>query len=287
MTVKVSVLTPIYNTNPQHLRDCLESILNQSFTNFEFLILNDSPNNREIEQIVKQYAKKDKRIIYKKNPTNVGITRSRNELLKMASGEYIAIFDHDDISMPDRLEKEVEYLDTHPHVGVVSCNTEWFPVQHITNHPVDNLKIKVALMRANVVAHTAMMVRKSVLDKYNIAYEEEFSPAEDYMLCLRLIKYTMFHNIPEVLLKYRFEENNTTHKQWEKMVNADALCRCVAMAQYPYLYELANESNKYKNTQTYKWVRLFGIIPFIKIKKYGFKTKYLLFGALPLFYVKG
>ncbi len=105
---KVSVLTPIYNTDPEYLRERIESILNQTFSDFEFLILNDSPDNNEIEKIVLECAKKDKRIKYSKNDYNMGITPSRNKLLEMANGEYLAIFDHDDISLPKRLEKEVD-----------------------------------------------------------------------------------------------------------------------------------------------------------------------------------
>ena len=92
-TPLVSVLTPVYNTNPAHLRMMIESVLNQTFTDFEFLILNDSPENKEIEKIIKEYAKSDNRIQYYKNDKNLGITPSRNKLLKMAHGEYLAIFD--------------------------------------------------------------------------------------------------------------------------------------------------------------------------------------------------
>ena len=106
---KVSVLTPIYNTEPEHLRQAIESILNQTFTDFEFIILNDSPWNTEIEDIVLAY--KDARIKYVKNDKNIGISKSRNKLLSLASGEYLAIFDHDDISLPTRLEKQVDFLD--------------------------------------------------------------------------------------------------------------------------------------------------------------------------------
>ena len=123
---RVSVLTPIYNTNPTHLREMIESILSQTFTDFEFLILNDSPENQEIEKIVLEYAKHDRRIKYSKNDKNMGITPSRNKLLKMARGEYIAIFDHDDISVPDRLAREVEFLDANPHIGVVSGWLQYF-----------------------------------------------------------------------------------------------------------------------------------------------------------------
>ena len=279
---KVSVLTPIYNTEPEHLRQAIESILNQTFTDFEFIILNDSPWNTEIEDIVLAY--KDARIKYVKNDKNIGISKSRNKLLSLASGEYLAIFDHDDISLPTRLEKQVDFLDKNPMVGLVSSNTEWFPGHHKTNHPSDNLEIKKHLMFADVVAHTAMMVRKSVLYDNNIKYEEQYSPAEDYKLVLTLVDYTMFHNIPEVLVRYRFLETNTTHRQWAKMQNADALCRNFAARQYPYLYSFytqqhAQHENKY-------WIRLLDVIPLIRVKQKPHKDRWYLFGFIPLVAVK-
>ena len=279
---KVSVLTPIYNTEPEHLRQAIESILNQTFTDFEFIILNDSPWNTEIEDIVLAY--KDARIKYVKNDKNIGISKSRNKLLSLASGEYLAIFDHDDISLPTRLEKQVDFLDKNPMVGVVSSNTECFPGHHKTNHPSDNLEIKKHLMFADVVAHTAMMVRKSVLDDNNIKYEEQYSPAEDYKLVLTLIDYTMFHNIPEVLVRYRFLETNTTHRQWAKMQNADALCRNFAARQYPYLYSFYTQQHAQHETKY--WIRLFDFIPLIRVKQKTHKVRWYLFGLIPLVAVK-
>ena len=233
---KVSVLTPIYNTDPLHLKEAIESILNQTYKDFEFIILNDSPDNTKIEKIVLDYKKKDKRIKYFKNEKNLGITPSRNKLIDLASGEYLAIFDHDDISLPNRLKLEVEYLDSHLSVGVVSGQVHNFIKNRITKHPENNMDIKIALMKHNIVSHTAMMLRKSVLDKYSIRYEENYSPAEDYMLVLRLVKYTMFYNIPKVLLKYRNFDGNTSHIQKEKMFNASELCSNFIMKEYPYLY---------------------------------------------------
>ena len=205
-------------------------------------------------------------------------------MLSLASGEYLAIFDHDDISLPTRLEKQVDFLDKNPMVGVVSSNTECFPGHHKTNHPSDNLEIKKHLMFADVVAHTAMMVRKSVLDDNNIKYEEQYSPAEDYKLVLTLVDYTMFHNIPEVLVRYRFLETNTTYRQWAKMQNADALCRNFAARQYPYLYSFYTQQhvqheNKY-------WIRLFDLIPLIRVKQKTHKVRWYLFGFIPLVAVK-
>ena len=96
LSVKVSVLTPLYNTDPVFLREMIESILNQTFRDFEFILLNDSPDNREIEEIVRSYQ--DPRIVYVENESNLGISESRNKLLALSRGEYVAIFDHDDIS---------------------------------------------------------------------------------------------------------------------------------------------------------------------------------------------
>src|SRR5574344_2587023 len=97
------------------------------------------------------------------------------------------------------------------------------------------------------------MLRKSILDKHNIRYEEEFSPAEDYRLVLRLLEHTMFHNIKEVLVAYRHLEGNTTHLQWVKMCNADALCRDYAARTYPDLYSVQMTSRP--STTTKYWIR--------------------------------
>ena len=102
---KVSVLMPVYKTDENYLREAIESILSQTFEDFEFLILDDCPED-DREEIIKSY--KDKRIKYSKNETNLGITRSRNKLIDMAKGEYLAVFDHDDISLPERFQKQVQ-----------------------------------------------------------------------------------------------------------------------------------------------------------------------------------
>lgn len=276
---KVSVLMPIYKTQEIYLREAIESILEQTFLDFEFLILDDCPED-DREKIVKSYN--DKRIKYFKNEKNLGISASRNKLIDMAQGEYLAVFDHDDISVPTRLEKQVSFLETHSEVGVISGQLEHFPKKKVTTHPENNLDIKVSLMQADVIAHTAMMVRASVLNKYGIQYEEEYSPAEDYKIVLQLLKYTMFHNIQEVLVKYCNFDGNTSHLQKEKMINADALCRCFAAKEYPYLYQQIKQPLCKRRL----WLKLFGFIPLIKIKKMPNKSKVYLFGFIPLYSMK-
>ena len=115
---KVSVLVPVYRPREEYLRACIDSILSQTFRDFELLLLDDCPEDRTAEAVIKSYA--DGRIRYSRNPANLGISASRNLLIDMARGEYLAVMDHDDISLPERLEKETAYLDAHPEVGVVS-----------------------------------------------------------------------------------------------------------------------------------------------------------------------
>ncbi len=277
---RVSVLTPIYNTNPQYLRECIESILNQTFTDFEFLILNDSPNNKEIENIVKEYAKHDKRIKYYKNEKNMGITPSRNKLLDLAKGEYLAIFDHDDISVPERLEKQVKYLDENPQVGVVSGWVEYFgEFSSILKAPETDAVTKIFLTTKCVVPHTAAMIRKSVLINNNIEYEEYYTPCEDYRLWARLMDVTHFYNFQEVLVKYRFLPTNTSHKQSSQMAEKDLLIRNEICDSHMFLKQ--EYEHKY-NLRTKFRLRLFGKIPLIKIKQ----DIVYLFEFIPLFKIR-
>lgn len=276
---RVSVLTPIYNTNPTHLREMIDSILSQTFTDFEFLILNDSPDNTEIEKIVQDYAKKDKRVKYSKNDKNMGITPSRNKLLKMARGEYLAIFDHDDISVPDRLAREVEILDTHANVGVVSGWMQNFgDVTTVRHAPEFDMDIKIAMTENSAVWHTAAMIRKSVLTDNNIEYEESYSPCEDYRLWARLMDKTAFHNIQDILVKYRMFGTQTSVKHAQRMHYLHHAIRLDIINRFPAYRDAAVKAGI---TGTRFRLRLFGI-PLLKIKH---NTVYL-FEFIPLFKIK-
>ncbi|MFQ6759860.1 MAG: glycosyltransferase [Alphaproteobacteria bacterium] len=262
-TPRVSVLTPIYNTNPAHLREMIESILSQTFTDFEFLILNDSPDNTEIEKIVLGYAKRDKRVRYAKNEKNMGITPSRNKLLDMARGEYVAIFDHDDISVPTRLAQQVAYLDTHPSVDVVSGWLQYFGADNsVWRTPEFDTDIRIMLCDGCYIAHTAAMIRKSVLTDNNIKYEEFYTPAEDYMLWVRLMDVTHFYNIPDVLVKYRWTGDNTSSVLSSRTESARRAIQLVVRDTHPGTFD----AFKHTNPNTTFRLRLFGFIPLLKIK---------------------
>lgn len=274
---RVSVLTPIYNTNPSHLREMIESILNQTFTDFEFLILNDSPENKEIEKIVKSY--KDKRIKYFKNDKNMGITPSRNKLMDMACGEYIAVFDHDDISVPSRLEQQVAFLDKNPHIGVVSGWLKFLGNKTtILKNPEYDNDIKIFMTDDCVIAHTAAMIRKSVLDENNIRYDEYYSPSEDYKLWAQLMPLTHFYNIPNVLVLYRYIDGNTTNTQQDKMVRTSNAIRLELRNKYSAYYA-EYRSRTIEHSGTIFRFRLFGFVPIFKIKN----SWVFLFEFIPIF----
>ena len=270
---------PIWNTREDHLREAMESILNQSFKDFEFLILNDSPDNTKLDEIVASYN--DPRIRYARNEQNIGITPSRNKLLKMAQGEYIAIFDHDDISEPERLERQVAYLDAHPEVGVLGAGVREFPSGKEVHYPEQDDEIRMGLMWGSMITHSAAMVRRDVLEKHSICYEAKFSPSEDYALWCRLIPHTQFHNLPDVLFRYRFHAGNTSKSKADKMERATYAIRSFVKADNPALYE-----EYLMRAEHTTRVRLFGVLPLLTIRRRGVREKAYLFDCIPLYSTK-
>ena len=276
---KVSVLMPIYKTNENHLCKSIESILSQTFNDFEFLILDDCPTD-DRKKIVERYT--DNRIKYLKNDVNLGITDSRNKLLEIARGEYIAVMDHDDISLPNRFEKQVAYLDDHKDVGVVGSFIRKIVADKIVSLPIENNDIKSGLMMKCVITHPASMIRKSILDENCIKYQKMYSPSEDYKLWCDLIEHTNFYNIPEVLFEYRDHKNNTSTNQQNKMENATLIIWAENEVKHPLLWKKFN-LNQATHVKTF---RLFGFIPFLKIKQKGRICKVFLFNILPIIKIK-
>lgn len=275
---KVSVLMPVYKTQEEHLRTAIESILNQSFTDFEFLILDDCPTDTR-ETIVKSYN--DPRIKYLINETNLGISQARNKLIDLAQGEYLAVFDHDDISFKDRLKKQVEFLNANPDYGVVGSFGKFVGKNKPMFFPIEDHDIKIALMESCAVAHTAAMIRKSVLTDSVICYEEKYSPAEDYALWCRLIPHTKFHNLAEQLFEYRVYTGNTSHLQSSRMLNVTQMIYAFVRVRNPELYE------EFKlKLHIRKKYKLFGFIPFITTYEQFNITKVYLFSKILIFKIK-
>lgn len=278
MIPRVSVLMPVYNTHPEYLREAIESILAQTYTDFEFIILNDCSTDPQVEATIRAYT--DPRIVYAVNECNLGISGSRNRLLDMAQGEYLAVMDHDDISLPTRLEKEVDFLDTHPDAGIVGTLVENMADGKIRPRPSDDIDIKKMLMLHCNLSHPSCMLRSSVLKKHNIRYEKLYSPAEDYALFARLIAVTQFAILQEPLFRYRAWEGNTSHKRAKAMEAAAEGIHVFMRRENPEIWAMAQ--SHLKNIKRYK---LFGI-PFFSVEQSRKETKFLLFCIIPIFTIR-
>lgn len=197
--MKISVLMPVYNTKEEYLRETIESILNQTYTDFEFLILNDGSTDDNVEKVIKSYS--DERIKYYYQE-NQGIARSRNKLMELSQGEYLALTDHDDISHIDRFEKEVKILDENPDINIVSAWYNVFPENRVVEL-VERPRLLDFLFGNCQILHPCAMMRKSFLEKYDLKYKLDYPTAEDYEFWTRAVRYTNMYNIQEVLFEYR------------------------------------------------------------------------------------
>ncbi len=254
---KVSVLIPLYKTRDDVLRETIESVLGQTYRDFELLLLDDSPQGERKQAVVEEY--KDERVRYEVNEKNLGISDSRNKLMELACGEYFAVLDHDDVMLPTRLEKQVAYMDEHPEVGVLGSYTEWMKSHGINRQPTDHHSISLKLMTSCCVMHTSTMLRRSVMELTGARYEKKWSPAEDWALWLFLLSRTQFHNLPEVLTRYRWHEDNTSKLQKNKMEICTTGLLALAETYNPLLYREYIYSAPHIIL-----VRIFGFIPFFK-----------------------
>ncbi len=272
---RVSVLMPVYNTRPDHLREAVSSILAQTFTDFELIVLNDGSDEPGLEEVVRSFG--DVRVIYAENERNLGISRSRNRLMDMAGGEYFAVMDHDDVSLPERLEKQVAFLDSHPEVGVLGCQFSTMGRSGVSSLPLDDVAIKQSLMiHCGDMCHPATMLRRSVLERHGIRYEEMFSPAEDHALFCRLVPFTGFAALPERLFLYRSWSGNTSHRRAARMEAAKEGVLSFARRENPEIWAMARA--RLLDIRRY---RLLGL-PVLTRTRTCRETRWLLFNVLPV-----
>lgn len=204
----VSVLMPAFNAE-QFIGEAINSILNQTISDFEFVIVDDCSNDATVE-IVKSYN--DPRIRIIENKANIGIAKSLNRGLKYCNSKYIARMDADDISMSNRLERQISYLEKNPDVAVVGCNIEIFGIERgERNFSTDPEQLKIDLIFNNCFAHPTIMARKECLIQFG--YNPEYSKMEDYDLWVRLSRQFKLSCIPETLLKYRMHVSQVTKQK--------------------------------------------------------------------------
>jgi glycosyltransferase involved in cell wall biosynthesis len=207
----VSVLMPVYN-GEKYLAEAIKSILNQTFSDFEFIICNDASLDSS-KAIIKKFQ--DKRINYIENEINQGIVLTRNKLFSLAKGEYFSIMDCDDIAYPRKLEKQISFMKRNSDYGL--CGT-WARmitpsngVKGFLQHPQKDEYIRINMLFQSSFVQSTVVIRKETLG--SLKYDDGFQVAEDYDLWERLSYITKMYNLPYFLLDYRFHENNISLKK--------------------------------------------------------------------------
>ena len=208
---KVTVLMSVYN-GEKYLNEAIDSILGQTFKDFEFLIVNDGSTDKTAE-ILKSY--KDPRIKIINNNKNIGLTKSLNKGLKLARGEYIARQDADDISMPERLEKELKFMEIQQNYAAVGTFSkiinEKSEVISLNHNPGEYTQIQEFFKKDNCITHGSVMIRESCLQEIGL-FNESMARSQDFELWLRLSKKYYLANIPEYLYKLRKHKNSIETK---------------------------------------------------------------------------
>jgi glycosyltransferase involved in cell wall biosynthesis len=210
LTVLVSVVIPAYNAEP-FLADAIDSILTQSYPHLELIVIDDASTDGTWE-IARRAAERDTRVRAHRNPRNLGIAGNRNRGVALAAGTYLAWQDADDVSMPTRLERQVQYMEAHPGVAIVGGYIELFRGTRtlgVRRYPEDDASLRRCIFRYSPIAQPVAMLRLDALRTVG-EYDLRYPPAEDLDMTFRLGQRYALGNVPEVLLRYRESDASAT-----------------------------------------------------------------------------
>lgn len=234
---RITVIMSVYDEPLEFLKSSIDSILKQSFKDFEFIIVNDNPCNMKLKAFLDSIIQKDSRIIIISNDKNIGLTRSLNKAIYRAKSKYIARMDADDISENRRLEVQFFFLEKYPEY--VACGT-WAKIIDECAITIGKMKkninvnkIKSNMVCANQFIHPSLMIRKEIFNKIGL-YDESLAYSQDYDLLLRLLKNNRAVNIPQYLLAYRRSANSITSKKQRAQQICGIRIRFRAVFKYGY-----------------------------------------------------
>lgn len=219
----VTVLMSVHN-DLQYLHESVDSILNQTFNDFEFILIDDGSTDGSGDFLK---GLSDPRVKLLVNPSNIGLTASLNLGLEIARGKYIARMDADDICELRRLESQVNFLEAHPQIGIVGCS------RHLIDENGNTVAIAPALesdlairwksLMGNPFAHPTVMIRRQVLLDHSLRYDTSFKTAQDYELWTRLLPCTQAANLPEPLVRYRLRNGISRGSKSQQLANHDRI----------------------------------------------------------------
>lgn len=216
---KVSVIISTLN-GQRFIREAVQSILDQTFRNFELIVVNDGSTDATLD-ILRTF--KDFRIRILDNGKNIGIAGSQNKALSVAKGKYLALMDHDDLSLPERLQRQVDFLDTHRQVGMLGCNCisvdESGNVQSVSSHFPDDAFLKWQLLLGGCpFFHTSLMVRRSAMERIG-GYDARYRLAGDYHVISKLAENGGIANLEQPLVKWRVHQSSASARNKQALSN--------------------------------------------------------------------
>lgn len=205
---RVSVVMAAYNA-AEHLSAAIDSILGQTFEDFELIVIDDGSTD-ETSAIIQGYQ--DPRLRPVRNPRNLGLIASLNRGLDLARGEFVARMDADDESLPRRFEEQVRFLDAHPEIGLCGTAIETFGARSerwaLECEPA---RVRCQMLFDPGLSHPTVMFRRSIQARHNLRYDPAYLHAEDYALWVRFAAVTQVANLPSVLLGYRLHPHSISH----------------------------------------------------------------------------
>jgi len=221
MTPRVSVVMAVHNGGA-YLREAIESILAQTWRDFEYIIIDDASTD-DSREVINTYRKADARIRLISNPSNLGLTRSLNVGLKNSLGEYVARQDADDVSLPNRLRRQVEWLDTNSSIGLLGTGYHVIDTQGeviaTERLPCSDVVLRWTSLFHNPLCHTSVMARRVLLNSVG-GYDEQWRYGQDYELWTRMLDVSRVGNLNAVLVSYRSHPHAVSAQQARMQQNA-------------------------------------------------------------------
>jgi glycosyltransferase involved in cell wall biosynthesis len=204
---KISVVMPVFNRE-NFLSDAIKSIINQTFTDFEFIIIDDGSTDQSL-QIIENFAKQDERIKVVKNNINLGIAKTRNIGIDLSQGEYIAFMDSDDISLPTRFEKQIAYFENSPNIdalgtacAIVDSNGQ---ILSYLRPPLSPIEVRWSIITKSTLINPSMMARRKIFCETGIRHRD-LHAADDFDLWSRIADQFQIGNLSEILTHFRMHQ---------------------------------------------------------------------------------
>jgi len=244
---RVTVLMACFNER-LYLHEAVQSVLSQSFGDFELLIIDDGSTDGSTEWLS---ALREPRLRLVRHATNRGLTHSLTEGLEIARGRYVARMDADDVALPDRLERQVTFLEAQPAVGLLGACILARNAQGVETRPelpLNDLDIRWTCLLASPFAHPTVMFRRELFASLGLTYDERFVTAQDYDLWSRALRHVRGANLAEPLLRYRVRCGRSAQRRAEQLANHDLIALRTIREQFPELHVTQEQVSAMRST---------------------------------------